>query len=104
MAARGVVFEDRSHAGRKFRIVDEGIDLEIVFETTEIHVRRADDGQPVVDNQQFGVQETGFVEEYFHPGFHHVVEVGVRRQVDDLRIGARREHQPNINAGQRRHL
>ena len=53
--ARGVVFEYPSHAGRELSVVDKGVDLEIVFEAAEIHVRRADDGQGVVDDQQFGV-------------------------------------------------
>lgn len=50
------------------------------------------------------MQESGGVEQNLHPRFHHVVEVGVRRQVHDLRIGPRREHQPHVDAGQRRHL
>mgnify|MGYP000544298861 CR=1 FL=1 len=101
MAARLVLFEDGGHARREFPVVDEGVDFEVVFETAEVHVRGADHREHVVDDQQFGVQESRHVEEYLYAGLHHVVEVGVRRQIHDLRIGACGEHQPHVDARQR---
>lgn len=98
MAARLVLFEDGGHARREFPVVDEGVDFEVVFETAEVHVRGADDREHVVDDEQFGVQESRHVEEYLYASLHHVVEVGVRRQIHDLRIGACGEHQPHVDA------
>ena len=51
MAVCQVVFEYGGHAACEFAVVDEGVDLEIVLEAAEIHVRGADHREHVVDDQ-----------------------------------------------------
>ena len=54
-------------------MIDEGIDLEIVLEAAEIEVRRADTRQLIVDQKQFGVQETGLIKINLYTGPKHIV-------------------------------
>ena len=96
-----VAAEDVGHHGGEVAVVDEGVDFEVVLEAAEVHVGRADDGQSVVDEQQLRVEEARLVEVDLRPGLEHVVEEGVGRQVDHPRVGAGREEQPHVDAGQR---
>ena len=50
-----VLQENTFHFTVDLSVINESVGFEIVFEAAEIHVRRADDGQGVVDDQQFGV-------------------------------------------------
>ena len=52
-----ILQEDFSQVGSKWLLINECIDLEIMFQTSEIHIGWTDAGQVVIADNQFGMKE-----------------------------------------------
>ena len=81
-------------------VVDEGVHLEVVFETAEVDVRGAHGAEQVVADQELAVQEAGAVEVDLDAGAQHVGHVGAGGQVDQARVALLGQHQADVDAGQ----
>ena len=96
-AMRFVGFEDVAKAKGGVGIVHEGIDLEIVLETTEIDVGGANGGDEVVDDHHLGMEEAGLVEEDFYTSLHHIAQVGTRTHLHHSDVALPGEHDADID-------
>jgi len=56
-------------------VIHEGIDLKVVFETTEVYVGRAYRGYVVINDKRFGMQESPLVKQYLYTCLHDITKV-----------------------------
>lgn len=87
-----VRLEPFGHEAYASAVVDECRDLEVVFEAAVVHVRGADSGERIVDDQQFRVQEPARVTVYRCTRLVHLADERVRSCGRDGRIPAFGDH------------
>ena len=56
-------------------VEEKDISLEIVFKRTEVDIRGATGGQRIVDNHEFGMQETTLIEEHLGTSLVELAQV-----------------------------
>ena len=58
-------------------VIDEARDFEVMFEATEVHVRRTDRGNAVIDHEELRVEEALSVLVDLHPSLEELGEVRI---------------------------
>src|SRR5690606_28039901 len=92
------------HLGVDMLAVDDRIDLEIQFETPQVHVCRSDYRKRVVDNHCLGMDEAFGVQVDLNARFQQGEEIETRRCVDKGGIGTFRYQHTDLLAAKGRLL
>ena len=85
-------------------VVDKDVGLEVVLERAEVDVRGAACGECIINNHEFGMQETRLVETDTGTSLAELAQIAARSPLGEARIGAVRTDDTDVDTRHSRHL